>query len=182
MRKTTIVAMMVFTLAFATLGGISGAAEQEATPDGIMAVTGQTHIAVQGTDWVAERPARFLRWRPYAWGVMTRAKAAGQQWVHIAIPTPTYIDDTALEVFHIEFCATTTQPTKSAPVAVHIWANDTRVYTESIVWPDTNAEHCHMIDFAPSVWLESVGVSVLVNYANAKNKVTLNKAWIALVP
>lgn len=184
MRRKIILAATVFALAFAT-GGISTAGAQEdggVDADTPMAITGQTHIAVQGTAWVAERPGRFLRWRPYAWGVMTRAKEATQQWVHIAIPTPTYIDDTPLKVFHIEFCAKTTQPTKSAPVAVHIWDNTTRVYTETIVWPDTKAEYCHKIDFAPARWMESVGVSVLVKYANDRNKVTLNKAWVALVP
>jgi hypothetical protein len=182
MRKKSIVAVMVFALAFATLGGISTAEEAPVPGDSIEAIAGQSHVAVQGTNWVAERPARFLRWRPYAWGVMTRAKAAGQQWVHIAVPTTTYIDDSALSVFHVEFCATATQPTKTAPVAVHLWADDTRIYTESIVWPDTTSEYCHQIDFAPATWFESVGISVLVNYANDRNKVTLNKAWIALIP
>lgn len=182
MRKKSIVAVMVFALAFATLGGISTAEEGPAPDDSIETISGQSHVAVQGTNWVAERPGRFLRWRPYAWGVMTRAKAAGQQWVHIAVPTTTVIDDTALSVFHVEFCATTTQPTKSAPVAVHLWADNNVIHTENISWPNTTSKHCHQIDFAPATWFESVGISVLVKYANDRNKVTLNRAWIALTP
>ena len=151
-------------------------------PGEAAAIVGQSHMAVQGTDWVAERPARFRRWKTYAWGVETRVEKATNEWVHIAIRTPTFVDDTAFKVFHLEFCAIATKPLRSAPKAVHIWANQKRVYTEGIVWPDTTSEYCHKIDFSPAKWMESVGVSVLVGYANRYNRVTLTKAWIALVP
>jgi hypothetical protein len=174
---------MVFAFAFGTLGVSTAEPPTPAAPgEQPTAITGQTHMAVQGTNWVAELPHKFKRWRPYAWGVMTRAKAPTQQWVHIAVPTPTFIDGTQLNVFHVEFCATAARPTLSAPVAVHLWANAARVYTENIVWPNTKDQYCHQIDFSPATWMESVGISVLVNYADERHKVTLNKAWIALVP
>ena len=182
MKRKVTVALTVFALAFATAGGVSSAESDEVAPEAALDITGQTHVAVQGTDWVAERPGRFRTWKPYAWGVETRAKEATQQWVHIPIPTLTYVDGTPLKVMHLEFCARTSAPNKSKPVAIHIWANQSRVYTESISWPSTRSEHCHKVDFSPPVWMESVGVSVLVKYANRRNKVTLTKAWISLVP
>lgn len=182
MKRKVVIALTVFALAFATAGSVSSAETGSAVPAEVADITGQTHIAVQGTDWVAERPQKFRRWKAYAWGVETRAKEATQEWVHIPIPTPTYIDGTPLKVMHLEFCAKASAPRKSAPVAVHIWANQSRIYTETIAWPLTRAEHCHKIDFSPPRWMESVGVSVLVKYANRRNTVTLTKAWISLVP
>jgi len=177
-----VVGLMVFALAFGTAAGTSSAGSDTGVEGGVADIVGQTHMAVQGTDWVAERPAKFRRWKTYAWGVETKRVKAGQEWVHIAIPTPTYIDNSQLKVFHIEFCAIATKPLKSGPKAVHIWANQARIHAESITWPDTTKEHCHIIDFSPPKWMESVGISVLVDYANRNNKVTMTKAWIALVP
>jgi hypothetical protein len=179
MRNKLVLTAIVFVLAL-TSAGVSTAAPDDAPADAPMAVAGANHMAVQGTDWVAERPGRFLRFRPYAWGVMTRAKEATQQWVHIAVPTPTYIDNTQLKVAKVEFCASATQPTKSAPVAIHVWKNHVVHHKSSIVWPNTKGHHCHFVTFDPPVWMESVGISVLVKYANSKHKVTLHKAWIAM--
>jgi hypothetical protein len=182
MRRKIGVAVTVFALAFGTAAGVSSAENEFAMPGEPTAITGQSHMAVQGTAWVAERPNKFRRWRTYAWGVETRAEKATNQWVHIAVPTPTNIDDGYLNVFHIEFCAKAENPTMSAPKKVHIWANQKRVYTEDISWPNATGESCHKIDFAPAKWMESVGISVLVGYANRRDKVTLTKAWIALTP
>ena len=182
MRRKMVVALTVFALAFGTAASTPSAGADLEAPAEAADIVGQTHMAVQGTDWVAERPAKFRRWKTYAWGVETRADKATKEWVHIAIPTPTFIDGTQLNVFHIEFCAKAAKPLKSAPEAVHIWANQKRVLAETITWPDTTGEYCHKIDFAPAKWMESVGISVLVNYANRYNKVTLTKAWIALTP
>lgn len=181
MTRKSVIAVMVFTLLFTATAGVS-TAQNERAAEHAMAIAGQNHMAVQGTAWVAERPNKFLRFRPYAWGVMTRAKMATQEWVHIAVPTPTYIDDTQLKVFLVQFCASATRPKRSAPVAVHLWANNVRVHTESITWPDTTGQHCHTVNFSPAQWMESVGVSVLVKYSNDRHKVTLHKAWIGLVP
>jgi hypothetical protein len=183
MRRKAGVAIAVFALAFSAAGGVSIAEDNGAgVDDGIMAVTGINHMAVQGTAWVPERPKNFDLFKHWAWGTRTRAKKATQEWVHIAIPTPTYIDGTQLKVNFVQFCAKAWKPLKSAPVAVHIWANNVRVHAETITWPNSTAVECHDVSFSPAVWMESVGVSVLVKYANAKNKVELNKAWIQLVP
>jgi hypothetical protein len=182
MKRKVTVALTVFALAFATAGGVSSAENDPVVTGATLDIAGQTHVAVQGTDWVAERPQKFRRWKAFAWGVETRAKEATQEWVHIPIPTLTFVDSTALKVMHLEFCAKTSAPKRSKPIAIHIWANQKRVYTETIVWPVTQSEYCHKVDFSPPIWMESVGVSVLVNYANRRNKVTLTKAWISLVP
>ncbi len=183
MRRRAIVAALVFAFAVGTLGVSTAEESVPAAPgEQSMAITGAVHMAVQGTNWVAELPHKFKRWRPWAWGVMTRAKEPTQQWVHIAIPTPTYIDGTQLLVYNVEFCATAARPTLSAPVAVHLWSNTSRVATESIVWPNTKDQHCHQINFGPARWMDAVGISVLVNYADERHKVTLNKAWMALAP
>ena len=149
MRRKIGVALTVFALAFGTAAAASSAEDEIPAADGPTAISGQTHMAVQGTAWVAEKPGKFRRWRTYAWGVETRAVKATNQWVHIAVPTPTNIDTAYRHVSHIEFCAITQNPTMTAPRKVHIWSNQNRVFTQDISWPNTTAQHCHKIDFAP---------------------------------
>lgn len=182
MRRKIGVAVTVFALAFGTAAGVSSAENEAPGADAPTALNGQTHMAVQGTAWVAERPNKFRRWVTFAWGVETRAEKKTNQWVHIAVPTPTNIDNAYRHVSHIEFCAWTENPTLTAPKKVHIWSNKDRVYTQDITWPNKTGQHCHKIDFAPSKWMESVGISVLIGYANRRDKVTLSKAWIVTVP
>jgi hypothetical protein len=182
MRRKIGVAVTVFALAFGTAAGASSAENEVAAPDGPTALSGVSHMAIQGTAWVAEKPAKFRRWRTYAWGVETRAVRRTNQWVHIAVPTPTNLDGGYNNVYHVEFCAKADNPTKSAPKAIHIWANNKRVFEQAITWPDKTTQHCHYVTFNPAEWMESVGISVLVGYANRRDRVTLQKAWIAVTP
>jgi hypothetical protein len=181
MRKKALVALMVFTLAFAATSGVSSAENDLVAPEAGV-ITGQSHMAIHGTAWVAERPGKFRVWKHWGWGTATRAKAPTEEWVHIAVPTPTNIDDDYMNVFHVEFCAIAKKPLKSAPVAVHLWANQARIHAEPITWPNQTTEYCHKIDFAPAKWMDTVGISVKVKYANKYNLVTLTKAWIAVTP
>jgi hypothetical protein len=181
MRRKAIGALMVFTLAFAATTGVSSAENDAAAPEAGV-ITGTSHMAIQGTAWVAERPGKFRNWKHWGWGTATRAKEATQEWVHIAVPTPTRIDGDYMWVRRVEFCAIAAKPLKSAPVQVDIWANNVRKIQVPIVWPDTDTQHCVPIVFDPAVWMESVGVSVLVKYANRFNKVTLTKAWVDVEP
>jgi hypothetical protein len=183
MRRKFAVAIAVFALAFSTAGGVSIAEDDGAgIDDGIMAITGQTHSAVHGHAWVPERPARFAIWKNWGWGTKTRAKSATQEWVHIAIPTPTYIDGTQLKVYYVEFCAKAWKPLKTAPVQMDVWADNVRKIAQPISWPNTTAKHCEGVFFDPAEWMETVGLSVKINYANAKNKIELYKAWVVMVP
>ncbi len=182
MRRKIVVAVAVFALAFGTATGVSTAEPEAPVEDAPTAINGWSHMAVQGTAWVAEKPNKFRRWRTYAWGVETRAEKKSHQWVHIAVPTPTYIDTTRMHVYFVQFCAKAHNPTQSAPTMVHIWANNKRLVEQPITWPNKTEQHCVDVTLSPTEWMESVGISVLVKYANRKDKVTLQKAWIGVTP
>ena len=180
MRRKAAVAVAVFALAFAATGSVSSA--QDEAPDAALAVTGQNHVAVQGTAWVAERPAKLDTWKHWAWGTRMSPKKASDQWVHIAVPTPTVLDDGTLVVERVTFCAKAFQPTKSKPVAIHLWDDKVRVHTETIAWPNTTDKACHTVTFTPEKYFSVVGVSVLVHFESQLHRVELNRAWIAMVP
>lgn len=180
MRRKAAVAVAVFALAFATTGSVSSA--QDEAPDAALAVTGQNHTAVQGTAWVAEKPGKLDIWKHWAWGTRMSPKKASNQWVHIAVPTVTALDNGTLVVERVTFCAKALQPTKSKPVAVHLWADNVVKHQEAIAWPNTTAKHCHTVTFTPEKYFETVGVSVLVHFENQLHRVELNRAWVASVP
>jgi hypothetical protein len=136
-----------------------------------------TDIAVHGTMWNAENRGQFSALKTFGWGTYTKAKAVGTQWVHIAIPYVTYLEDIAQKVRYVEFCAQSSAGATTKPSRLDIWGGATRFYTGAIVWPANNNRNCVGTFFTPGVWKEDLGISVQLNYANTADTITLYKAW-----
>jgi hypothetical protein len=120
--------------------------------------------------------------KPYSWGTGVKAKTAGNQWVHIAIPYISYLDGTVLNLQHAEFCVKSTNGADTKPVKIEVWDNEVRNGSWPIFWPGDNSYHCIWIDYLTPGWFESVGISVQLHFANTIDKITLYKAWIIMVP
>jgi hypothetical protein len=137
-----------------------------------------TDIAVHGTNWVAETRYQLSMFKPWGWGTAAKAKAAGDQWVHISVPYITYLEDKAQMIRYVEFCAKSTNGAASKPTDFHLWAHNTRFYTGTITWPANNNINCHGVTFNPGVWKQDLGISVRLHFANNSDAITLYKAWV----
>ncbi len=136
-----------------------------------------TDVAVQGTAWVPELRVKFSAFSIRAWGAVAKAKAAGDQWVHIPIAYPTYIKSTGEKIVYVEFCAKSSAGANTKPVKMDLWGNDGRFYTGAVSWPADNAYHCWGVSFNPGTWKQSLGISVLLHFANTTDTITLYKGW-----
>lgn len=180
-KKSAIGILLALTLILAVVPGI-GATTEAPEADVPQATTGFVDIATQGTGWVVQRTGKFKVNKPYGWGVRTKAKAATQEWVHIPLNYTTFLDGTAMKLSKVEFCAQSTNPTQTKPVRMDVWANNKRISSVNISWPNSTGIVCKWIDYPSPKWYEAIGISVLVKYANSTDRVTLYKAWLRLVP
>ena len=131
-------------------------------------------------------------WQPQFWSHVNRGvygngtvmshkdAAGGYEWAHISVPFPTYINGVAENIAFVQFCAEADHPSRTKPTKLQIWA-DTLIYNGTISWPNSTARQCVGVTFAP-IWKESLGLSVLIKYYNGTDKVTLDKAWVRIVP
>ena len=146
------------------------------------AITGNTDLVHQGTAWVAEKRAQFSIFKPYGWGTEAKVKAASDQWVHIAVPYISILDGTGLKLQYAEICGKSSNGAATKPTKIDLWVNALRIGSYAISWPADNAYHCAGVTFGTPTWRDSVGISVLLHFANTTDKITLNKAWVRLVP
>lgn len=146
------------------------------------AITGYTDLVHQGTAWVAEKRYQLSLFKPYGWGTEVKAKAAGDQWVHIAVPYISILDGTAIKLQYAEVCGTSSNGAATKPTKIDLWRNTLRIGSYTIAWPADNAYHCAGVTLAVPDWKDSVGISVLLHFANTTDKITLAKAWVRLVP
>jgi len=180
-KKGAVMLLLALTMLLAVVPG-SGATTTEPEPaEAPEAIGSFVHATNHGTAWVAERKWKFSTFAPIAWGMRSSAKAATTEWVHIPIPIPTYIDGTQLKVNYVQFCARSTNPTQTKPITIDLFADNVRVHSSAITWPDKVTKHCHGISF-PARWMETLGLSVRVAYADASDWVVFHKAWAQLVP
>lgn len=130
---------------------------------------------------MAQYPTAFTNFDPYGWGTFVRAKAAGDQWIHMAIPLITYLEGRPQKISRVEFCAKPSNGVSSRPIRIDIWANGGRFVAKAIAWPADNLYHCYYVPFDPPVWKEALGVSILLHFANTADTITMYKAWVRLV-
>jgi len=131
--------------------------------------------------WRPQSPRHFTPFQVYGWGVETKRKTSGgNEWVHIAVPMITRLENRMQKIRKVEFCAKSTNGVQTKPIAIHLWSNKTRFKAQNIGWPADNKYHCVAVTFNPPVWKESLGISVLLHYANTTDRITLYKAWVQL--
>jgi len=151
----------------------------ENTPD-IAAGPHDYDFVAHGTAWVAQRRGKF-NWKPLGWGTAAKKKVAGDEWVHISIPTATRIDGPRFKVIFVQFCAKSSA-VGTKPLTMDIWDNRTRIASVPIVgWNDTKY-HCAWKQLSPAIKHRSLGVSVKLHYANAMDTITLYKAFGRVTP
>jgi hypothetical protein len=145
------------------------------TPDSTV-----THFATHGTAWVAEKPAKFKKFRAYGWGTQTKILLPGDQWVHIPLVYATFINGSAQYVEFVQFCADSTNGARSKPIQLDIWAGAVRIYSVPIDWPANNDINCVTYWLPSPTWYEDIGLSVLLHFGNTNDKITLYKGWLQI--
>lgn len=142
---------------------------------------GRTDVVAHGTAWQPQYPKNFSLFQRLGWGTATRRKTTGgDEWVHIAVPMITRLEDRLQKIAKVQFCAKSSNGAATRPTRVDLWANDTMFKSQVIGWPADNAYHCVEVLFNPPVWQPTLGVSVLLHFANATDRITLYKAWADL--
>ena len=143
---------------------------------------GDYDYTTHGTDWVNETPAK-VAFSYKGWGTIARAKTtAGQYWVHIPISYPSVIAGSAMKIKYVEFCAQSTNGAATKPIQMDLWEYPGKFLTVGIAWPADNAKHCFGYTFTTPAWRQDLGISVLLNFANTVDKITLYKAWVRITP
>jgi hypothetical protein len=149
-----------------------------AAPNPTARATGTLTVASHGTAWVAERRNKFSLWRPVGWGTQARVKLAGvgDQWVHIQVPAESFVNGYMTGLYSAQFCAQSSNGAQTRPIQIDMWNGTTRFYTAAINWWTDNAEHCWVVNFTPAKWTVTMGISVLVHFANTTDQITLGWA------
>lgn len=183
--RNTLIALL--SLALVAGGTILATADEPAVSvavDGPEArlTTGDTDHVAHGTAWVAQREWKFQKIIHYGWGTWFKKRLPGNEWIHVSIPWTSYLDGSWVDVKFVQFCAQSTNGTVTKPIRVDIWENDNQIASQPIAWPADNLYHCVDVNFTPSYWAESIGVSVLVHFENKADKITFYKAWATATP
>lgn len=143
---------------------------------------GDYDFSNHGTAWVPEARSQFKLFVPKGWGTVTQAKVAGQYWVHIPIPHPTFIAGSPMKLKYVEFCAQSTNGAATKPIAWTLWEYPKQVYSPPLSWVANNNAQCIGYSFTTPVFREDLGISVHLNFANATDRITLYKAWARFIP
>ena len=183
MIRPAVLAVLLVLLVSGSVPILAGASS---APD-TRASEGYSDLVGYGTSWVPQSRSKFSAWRPMGWGIEAKVKAAGvgDQWVHIPIPFMSVEEGTGMKVAYVEFCAQSSNGAATKPVRMHLRSEGGAVGIfgdQAVVWAANNNRQCFGINLSPPVWKESLGVSVLVHFANTSDMITLYKAWVHLVP
>lgn len=177
-RLTTI----LLAVALLVILGVSSI--QAAAPESVkQTATGDYDFVNYGTAWVPEIRGQFNWFVPKGWGTQVKSKTTGGKWVHIPIPMASRISDTMMKVKDIEFCAKSTNGAAgTGPAHIDIYSDAGVKWHSNIAWWADNNYHCWHYFVGTPLWLESVGFSVSLNFANTSDMITLYKAWIRVSP
>ena len=148
----------------------------------LAAPAGVYDFTTHGTAWVPQLRGQFSLFKPLGLGMQTRAKVAGNKWVHIPVPYPSRIANDGVSIKYVEFCAQSTNGAATKPVRMDLWDYSGRFYSINISLPATNGKHCFGHEFNPPIWKQDLGVSVLLSFANSTDKINLFKAWVRVTP
>jgi len=146
------------------------------------APAGDYDFTTHGTSWVRQIPAQFSLFRTMGWGTQAKVKAAGDQWVHIAVPYQTRIANTLMKIKFVQFCAQSSNGGVTKPVRMDLWSYDGLTKSVLITWPANNNKNCFTYEFPTPEFQPGLGVSVLLHYANPTHMITLYHAWVRIVP
>jgi hypothetical protein len=138
-------------------------------------------MAAHGTAWVPQQRGALSKFKPFGWGTQVRAKAAGDQWVHISVPTPTMLDGTSLQVDFVRFCAQSSHGSATKPTRLDLWNNNVQFWSADVTWAANNTMQC-FVNLPTLTPISSLGFSVLLHFANAKDVITLYKAEAQFIP
>lgn len=176
--RTPVIVMLMLVLVMGLLAAADGPAAVAAGESPTARAAGTITLAAQGTTWVAERRGKFALWRPVGWGTEARVKpgGVGDQWVHIQVPGAPFIDGYMTGVYSVQFCARSSNGAQTKPIKIDLWNGSTRFYSAPVNWWADNAEHCWEVKLNPAKWTVTVGISVLLHFANTTDQITLEWA------
>jgi hypothetical protein len=99
------------------------------------------------------------------------------------VPFPARIADDLAYIHYVEFCARSTNGAVTKPIRMDLWARPVgRFSSTNIAWPGDNVQHCLGKTLSPAEWHEDLGISLLLQFGNAKDKIILDKAWVRVAP
>ena len=143
---------------------------------------GAGEVEMLGTMWQPQNRKQFKEWYVLGWGSALRlkpGKAPSDEWVHISPAVVTRSNNVWQKVSTVTFCAATSNPTVSKPLAIHLWSeNNDRFYMGNVTWSNTTARQCKSVTLSPAVFKYGVNISLLVHFANGTDQVTLQEVWI----
>lgn len=143
---------------------------------------GLGEVEMMGTMWQPQNRKQFREWYVLGWGSAVRlkpAKAPSDEWIHISPATVTRANNVWQKVSSVTFCAATSNPTVSKPLAIHLWAeNNYRFYMGNVTWSNITTRQCKTVTFSPVVTKFGVNISLLVRFANGTDQVTLQEVWV----
>jgi hypothetical protein len=178
--RPAVLAVLVVLLVSGSVPILAGAS----SGTDVRASEGASDLVSYGTSWVPQYRSKFSAWRPMGWGIEAKVKAAGvgDQWVHIPIPLMSFGEGSALYISYVEFCAKSSNGAATKPITMHLRDMDSLVASEPVVWAPNNSYQCFGITLNPPVWRQSLGISVLVHFANTNDMITLYKGWARVAP
>lgn len=132
--------------------------------------------------WVAQDRNHFKYFKPLGWGVAMQRKpkfGPGDDWVHIAVPIPSWLNSTPLKVNLVYFCGRSSNGASTYPKYVDLWAEDQRFFTGGITWGANSSRQC-IPAYPASAIRYSVGISVLIHFGSTSDEFTMEEAWAKL--
>jgi len=181
LKVPVLVGLLVLVLVTGSSPLVAGA-DNPAAPAAVENPTaralGTLTLGSHGTAWVPERARQFSLWRPYGWGTAAKVKLTGigDQWVHIQVPAASFLNGYLTGLYSAQFCARSSNGAQTKPIQIDIWNGSSRFYSAPVNWWADNAEHCWVVDFSPPKWTVTVGISVLLHFANSTDQITLGWA------
>ena len=181
-RITTILLALALLLVIGVPAIQAAPLDKPAASVNPVTAAGNYNFTNHGTAWVPEVRGQFAAFTPKGWGMLTKAKLAGQKWVHIPIPYPSVMAGSLMKIQYVEFCAQSSNGASTKPVSMALHEYPGVFLQTNISWWADNAKHCWGYTFTTPTWRQDLGISLLLTFANTTDTITLYKAWINVVP
>ncbi len=163
----------------------TGAAPAAVGPAAVQPAAGPGNydFTTYGTSWIPEVLGQYNWWHARGWGMQAKPKTIGDKWVHIPLPYPSGISNTAMKVTYIEFCAQSANGAAgTGPNQMDIYSDGAGLFhSEAITWWADNSRHCwgYRLPTQPGIRTWASRPSSL---SKPFDLITLYKAWVRVVP
>jgi len=179
MKIKALIALML--LAPLVIGSVAYAGDTVTVEQAIDAPeAGERYFGMYGINWFPEKAGKFSKIKRNVNGTKTQVNTPGTYYVNISIPIFYYEDGTQNGLYGVRFCGQSSKGAKTKPVKWKFWASGTQFFSESILWPADEDEHCIDEYFTPTALQNNLLVQVYVKYYNTTHTFTFKRAFALL--